>query len=41
VIAGKDIASAESFRQALYLAVDILNNRKQFRELILKKTSSK
>jgi 4-hydroxythreonine-4-phosphate dehydrogenase len=40
-IAGKDIASAESFRQALYLAVDILNNRKQFRELILKKTSSK
>jgi 4-hydroxythreonine-4-phosphate dehydrogenase len=32
-IAGKNIASPDSFRQALYLAVDIYRNRKQYEEL--------
>jgi 4-hydroxythreonine-4-phosphate dehydrogenase len=31
-IAGKNIASEESFRNALYMAVDIFHNRKQYRE---------
>jgi 4-hydroxythreonine-4-phosphate dehydrogenase len=40
-IAGKDLASAESFRSALYLAIDILKNRNQFRELISKNNNPK
>jgi 4-hydroxythreonine-4-phosphate dehydrogenase len=32
-IAGKDIASPDSFRSAIYLACDILNNRQLFDEL--------
>ena len=32
-IAGKNIASPESFRQALYMACDIVKNRKQYQEL--------
>jgi 4-hydroxythreonine-4-phosphate dehydrogenase len=32
-IAGKDVASPESFRQALYTACDIAANRKQYRTL--------
>ena len=32
-IAGKDIASPNSFRQAIYLATDIHKNRKEFAEL--------
>jgi 4-hydroxythreonine-4-phosphate dehydrogenase len=33
-IAGKNIASPDSFRHALYLAIDIHRNRKQYEELI-------
>jgi len=36
-IAGKDMASPESFRHALYLAIDVLKNRKEYRELIAKR----
>lgn len=36
-IAGKDMASPESFRHALYMAIDILKNRKEYRDLIAKK----
>ncbi len=32
-IAGKDMASAESFRAALYLACDIYNHRKEYAEI--------
>ncbi len=32
-IAGKGVASEESFRQALYLAIDVYNNRKEYQEL--------
>jgi 4-hydroxythreonine-4-phosphate dehydrogenase len=32
-IAGKDLASPDSFRQALYLACDVYKNRSQTREL--------
>ncbi len=32
-LVGKDLASPESFRQALYLACDIFRNRKQYRSL--------
>ena len=32
-IAGKGVASEESFRQALYLAIDVFKNRKQHKEL--------
>jgi 4-hydroxythreonine-4-phosphate dehydrogenase len=32
-LAGKDMASPESFRQALYLACDIARNRAQFKSL--------
>lgn len=32
-IAGKDVASAESFRAALYLATDIFYNRRQYAEM--------
>jgi len=32
-IAGKDIASADSFRAALYLACDIFNNRRDYKEM--------
>lgn len=32
-IAGKDMASAESFRAALYLACDIINNRREYKEM--------
>ncbi len=32
-LAGKDKASSESFRQAVYLACDILNNRKMYDEI--------
>lgn len=32
-IAGKGIASEDSFRQALYMAVDVCNNREQYRFL--------
>ncbi len=36
-IAGKDMASPDSFMHALYLAIDILKNRKEYRDLIAKK----
>ena len=32
-IAGQNIASPDSFRQAIYLAIDIFNNRREFEEL--------
>jgi 4-hydroxythreonine-4-phosphate dehydrogenase len=32
-IAGKNMASPDSFRQAIYLACDIFNNRKMYKEL--------
>lgn len=32
-IAGKDLASAESFRAAMYLATDIFHNRKRYAEI--------
>lgn len=32
-IAGKDLASDESFRQALYLAIDIFRNRNEYTEI--------
>jgi len=32
-IAGKDIANPKSFREAMYLALDIFMNRKEFDEL--------
>jgi len=32
-LAGKNKASAESFRQAMYLALDIYNNRQEYKEL--------
>jgi 4-hydroxythreonine-4-phosphate dehydrogenase len=32
-IAGKDLASEESFREALYLAIDIFRNRKEYQEI--------
>ncbi|HRZ20774.1 MAG TPA: 4-hydroxythreonine-4-phosphate dehydrogenase PdxA, partial [Bacteroidales bacterium] len=32
-IAGKNEASPDSFRQALYLAVDIFNKRKEYNEI--------
>lgn len=32
-IAGKDVASPDSFRAALYLACDIFNNRREYRNL--------
>ncbi len=36
-IAGKDVASHESFLNALYLAIDVLKNRKQFSEQTISK----
>ncbi len=36
-IAGKDKASSESFLNALYLAIDILKNRKEYSDLVAKK----
>ncbi|MCB2219679.1 MAG: 4-hydroxythreonine-4-phosphate dehydrogenase PdxA [Bacteroidetes bacterium] len=33
-IAGKNMASPDSFRQAVYLAIDIYNNRMEYEELI-------
>ena len=32
-IAGKNMASEDSFRNALYMAIDIFHNRKQYREI--------
>ena len=32
-IAGKNVASENSFRNALYMAIDIFNNRKSYREM--------
>lgn len=32
-IAGKDMASDESFRESLYLAIDIFRNRKEYQEI--------
>lgn len=32
-IAGKDLASPESFREALYLAIDVFNKRNEYQEL--------
>lgn len=32
-IAGKNLANAESFKRAVFLAIDVFNNRKQFKEI--------
>nr|HPH82826.1 4-hydroxythreonine-4-phosphate dehydrogenase PdxA [Flavobacteriales bacterium] len=32
-IAGKDLASPDSFREAIYTAIDIFRNRKQYQEM--------
>jgi 4-hydroxythreonine-4-phosphate dehydrogenase len=32
-IAGKNVASEESFRKAIYTAIDIYNRRKQYKEM--------
>ena len=31
-IAGKNLASEDSFRQALYTAIDVYNNRRRYKE---------